>query len=115
MARKRVNAATLKHKMEVWDFVSFENELGEIDTKKQKIKEIWCHIAPRHGGAMKPGSTDVEAIYTNQIIRCRKQSLNPKIEMFLIDRDGLKYEICDFYVDYEDSRFWEIKTKIIYK
>ncbi|MCY6957956.1 hypothetical protein [Clostridium brassicae] len=111
-----METSKLNIQLGLWGMVPFKNELDEIDVKEGKIKDIWCNIVPQHGSTSKTGETDVEKVTTIQKIKCRKLSIkNPKINMFFKDKNGLKYEFLDFYPDYKNNDFWEIKTRIIYE
>lgn len=58
-----MEAGKLKHKIEVWGRVEFENELLETDYTDSLIKSIWAEIIPQTGSMSK--RQGVETIMTN--------------------------------------------------
>ena len=84
----------LNNKIEVWDKVECENELGEIEHKFAKIKNIWSYVVPT-GGTKKDNSAEIKI----KVI-IRKLSLKEiNNSMYFI------YNKQRFNIDYHLSRF----------
>ncbi|MGB6129675.1 MAG: head-tail adaptor protein [Psychrilyobacter sp.] len=105
----------LNQRVELWGMTDVENELGEVDRIGTKIKDIWCKILPKHGKISKIGSTDIEEVNLNLIIRCRKLSVkNPSIDMFF-KKGNQKYQVIDWIPDLKNNSFLEFFCGVTYE
>lgn len=104
-----------RNRLSLYGSKPYENELGEISHRFDKIKDVWCEIKPRHGGTTSVGGTHVEKAHTTQRIFIRKLSIkDPKIDMYFKDRQGNKYEVLDYFPNYSNNAEWEFRTRIVY-
>lgn len=107
----------LKNKVDLYGKVEGENELGETEYVFGKIKPMFVNIIPANlTGSTTKSQADTEYAEVTHKIKCRKLSIKKlEIDMYFIDKDGLRYDIKYFQPDYTNSEFWEILCKIKYE
>jgi hypothetical protein len=107
----------LKDKVDLYGKVEDKNELGETEYKFGKIKPMFVNIIPSNlTGNTTTGQASTEYAEVTHRIKCRKLSIkNLEIDMFFVDKDGLRYDVKYFQPDYTNSEFWEILCKIKYE
>jgi SPP1 family predicted phage head-tail adaptor len=110
-----MRAGDLRNKIEVYEKIEIENELGEKDHEYQFVKSIFAQIIPANlTGSSKEGQANTEYAETTHKIKCRKLSLNPTIDMYF-KYDGLRYDILYFQPDFKNKDFWEIMVVVKYE
>lgn len=63
-----MNAGDLKHRIDIYGNVKFENELGEEDFRFDKLKTIWAAIIPQTGSLQKQQADTILTNVTHKII-----------------------------------------------
>ena len=66
--KPKVNTGDLRHRIEVYGNVQYENELGETTVKFDKLKTIWASIVPQTGSLQKQAVDTVLTNVTHKII-----------------------------------------------
>ncbi|RMD02742.1 head-tail adaptor protein [Clostridium autoethanogenum] len=107
----------LKNKLDLYGKTGTKDKLGTKVPTYGKIKPIFCQIIPASlTGNTQRTVADTEYANVTHVMRCRKLSIkNLAIDMYFIDKDGLKYNILYFQPDYQDNQFWEIMLEIKYE
>lgn len=97
----------LNNKIEVWDKVEVENNLGEIEHKFNKIKSLWADIFPLSGSK----KNDSAEIIMKVIIR--KLSLkNINNSMYFIYK-GQRLDIDYYLPRFDNNSYIEIYCKMV--
>lgn len=63
-----MNAGDLKHRIDIYANVEYENELGETSYKFEKLKTIWAAIIPQTGSLQKQQADTILTNVTHKII-----------------------------------------------
>lgn len=104
-----------RNRLALYEETEGKNEIGETTHEFGKIKDIYCSIAPKHGGVRNIGGTEAEEAHTMQRIFVRKLSIEkPSITMYFLDDSGNEYEVLDYFPNYKDNSEWEFRTRINY-
>ncbi len=102
----------LNCKCELWGMIPFENELGEMDIREGKIKDIYCNILPS-GATQKWNSGITEKVEHSHKFTIRSKSIpDIKVNMFFKFK-GLKYEFISYNFDFKNNEYIEIFTKLV--
>ena len=102
----------LNCKVELYGMVDIENELGEADREESKIKTINCNILP---SSYSEKSTQIDTTrieYTHKFKLRAKSLKEPKRDMFFKHK-GLKYEFINWELDFKNSEYLNVFTKLI--
>lgn len=63
-----MNPSNLKHRIDIYANVKYENELGEEDYRFDKLKTIWAAIIPQTGSLQKQQADTILTNVTHKII-----------------------------------------------
>jgi len=63
-----MNPSNLKHRIDIYANVKYENELGEEDYRFDKLKTIWADIIPQTGSLQKQQADTILTNVTHKII-----------------------------------------------
>ncbi|EON70461.1 phage head closure protein [Lysinibacillus sphaericus] len=63
-----MNAGDLKHRIDIYANVEYENELGETSHSFEKLKTIWSAIIPQTGSLQKQQADTILTNVTHKII-----------------------------------------------
>jgi len=107
----------LNRKIELYHMVDEINEINETTRIPVKLKDVWCKIIPNHGTSSIYGGThNVEEVKAKITIITRKLSIkNPKIDMYFLDSNGIRYNIIDFFPNYLKNDYWDFNCEVVYE
>ncbi|MGE6513369.1 phage head closure protein [Lysinibacillus sphaericus] len=63
-----MNPSNLKHRIDIYANVEYENELGETSRRFEKLKTIWSAIIPQTGSLQKQQADTILTNVTHKII-----------------------------------------------
>ena len=103
----RDRSTKLRHKVEVYELIEIENELGEKDRIGKFVKNAYCEIVSQGN---KETKTPAETEYNEQTYRLtfRKQSiLEIKKDWYFMHKNN-KYEVIYWNEDFTNREFIEV-------
>lgn len=97
----------LKHRIDIYGNVKYENELGEEDYKFDKLKTIWAAIIPQTGSLQKQQADTILTNVTHKII-VRYSAAHDITKEMQIRFRGHKFEIKYILNPYFNNEHLEI-------
>ena len=95
--KPKVNTGDLRHRIDVYGNVEYENELGETSYKFGKIKRIWANIIPQTGSLQKQATDTILTNVTHKIeVRyAAGKDITKDMQIFFKDKNNVihRYEI----------------------
>lgn len=102
-----MNAGDLKHRIDIYANVKYENELGEEDYRFDKLKTIWAAIIPQTGSLQKQQADTILTNVTHKII-VRYSAANDITKEMQIHFRGHKFDIKYILNPYFNNETLEI-------
>lgn len=102
-----MNAGDLKHCIDIYSNVKYENELGEEDYRFEKLKTIWAAIIPQTGSLQKQQADTILTNVTHKIIVRYSAGHDIKKEMQIRFRNH-KFEIKYILNPYFNNEYLEV-------
>ena len=95
--KPKVNTGDLRHRIDVYGNVKYENELGESSFKFGKVKTIWANIIPQTGSLQKQTGDTILTNVTHKIeVRyAAGKDITKDMQIFFEDNNQVvhRYEI----------------------
>lgn len=103
-----MNPGKLKHRIDVYGKVEFENELLETDFRDEKLKTIWCSIIPQTGNLQKQQTETILSNTTHKVIVRYNAGKDIKPDMHLKYKNDRRFDIKYILNPYETNETLEI-------
>lgn len=103
--KPKVNTGDLRHRIDVYGNVKYENELGETSFKFGKVKTIWANIIPQTGSLQKQTGDTILTNVTHKIeVRyAAGKDITKDMQIFFEDKNQkvhryeIKYTLNPFF------------------
>ena len=102
-----VNPGKLKHRIDIYGNIEFENSIGETSYKFDKIKSIWAAIIPQTGTLQRQQADTILTNVTHKIV-VRYNAANDVTKDMRIKYKGHEFEIRYILNPYFNNETLEI-------
>lgn len=102
-----MDAGKLKHRIDIYANIEYENELGETSERFDKLKTIWAAIIPQTGSLQKQQAETILTNVTHKII-VRYSAAHDVTKEMQIKFKGHKFDIRYILNPYFNNEYLEI-------